>query len=88
MRRPGLAASCDASLLWNAVTGHPLGLFPSHADAPRVVVTNGMVVPNYSSRAMYERMYATGDGGAEIPSCTSPNESSDISISIVTLTTL
>jgi len=41
-------------------SGHPLGLFPSHADAPRVVVTNGMVVPNYSSREMYERMYATG----------------------------
>ena len=30
-------------------SGHPLGLFPSHRDAPRVVVTNGMVIPNYSS---------------------------------------
>ena len=29
-------------------SGHPLGLFPSHTDAPRVVVTNGMVIPNYS----------------------------------------
>lgn len=29
-------------------SGHPLGLFPSHKDAPRVVVTNGMVIPNYS----------------------------------------
>eukprot|EP00697_Spironema_sp_BW2_P014128 gnl/Spiro4/4503_TR2234_c0_g1_i4.p1 gnl/Spiro4/4503_TR2234_c0_g1~~gnl/Spiro4/4503_TR2234_c0_g1_i4.p1 ORF type:complete len:584 (+),score=59.85 gnl/Spiro4/4503_TR2234_c0_g1_i4:393-2144(+) len=41
-------------------SGHPLGLFPSHADAPRVVVTNGMTVFNYSSRADYERMYALG----------------------------
>ena len=41
-------------------SGHALGLFPSHADAPRVVVTNGMVIPNYSSRAMYEKMYAVG----------------------------
>jgi len=41
-------------------SGHPLGLFPSSKDAPRVIITNGMVVPNYSSRAMYERMYATG----------------------------
>ena len=41
-------------------SGHPLGLFPSSSDAPRVVVTNGMVIPNYSSRAMYEKMYATG----------------------------
>ena len=37
-----------------------MGLFPSHPDAPRVVVTNGMVVPNYSSRKDYEDMYATG----------------------------
>ena len=29
-------------------SGHPLGLFPSHTDAPRVVVTNGMMIPNYS----------------------------------------
>ena len=41
-------------------SGHPMGLFPSHPDAPRVVVTNGMVVPNYSSRKDYEDMYATG----------------------------
>ena len=41
-------------------SGHPLGLFPSSREAPRVVVTNGMVIPNYSSREMYERMYATG----------------------------
>ncbi len=41
-------------------SGHPLGLFPSHPDAPRVVVTNGMVVPNYSSPADYERFNALG----------------------------
>ena len=41
-------------------SGHPLGVFPSHADAPRVVVTNGMVVPNYSSLDDYERMNALG----------------------------
>ncbi|MBN2607950.1 MAG: urocanate hydratase [Candidatus Fermentibacteraceae bacterium] len=41
-------------------SGHPLGLFPSHPDAPRVVVTNGMVVPNYSSRKDYDRMAALG----------------------------
>ena len=41
-------------------SGHPLGLFPSHADAPRVVVTNGMVVPNYSSKADYDRLAALG----------------------------
>eukprot|EP01105_Mastigella_eilhardi_P007003 TRINITY_DN18485_c0_g1_i1.p1 TRINITY_DN18485_c0_g1~~TRINITY_DN18485_c0_g1_i1.p1 ORF type:complete len:691 (-),score=213.46 TRINITY_DN18485_c0_g1_i1:60-2132(-) len=41
-------------------SGHPAGLFPSHKDAPRVVVTNGMVIPNYSSKDQYERMYALG----------------------------
>lgn len=41
-------------------SGHPLGVFPSHPDAPRVVVTNGMVIPNYSSRADYDRMAALG----------------------------
>jgi len=35
-------------------SGHPMGLFPSHKDAPRCVVTNGMVIPNYSSRDDYE----------------------------------
>lgn len=42
-------------------SGHPMGLFPSHVDAPRVVVTNGMVVPNYSRREDYDRMYAMGN---------------------------
>jgi urocanate hydratase len=41
-------------------SGHPLGLFPSHPDAPRVVLTNGMVIPNYSSRADYDRLAALG----------------------------
>ena len=41
-------------------SGHPLGLFPSHRDAPRLVVTNGMVIPNYSSREDYDRMAALG----------------------------
>jgi urocanate hydratase len=41
-------------------SGHPAGLFPSHPDAPRCVVTNGMVIPNYSSKADYDRMYALG----------------------------
>ena len=41
-------------------SGHPLGLFPSGPEAPRVVVTNGMVVPNYSSPDDYERFNALG----------------------------
>ncbi len=41
-------------------SGHPMGLFPSHPEAPRVVVTNGMVIPNYSSREDYDRMNALG----------------------------
>jgi len=41
-------------------SGHPLGLFPSHKDAPRVVVTNGMVIPNYSSQDHWERFNAMG----------------------------
>ena len=41
-------------------SGHPLGLFPSHKDAPRVVVTNGMVIPNYSKPDDWERMNALG----------------------------
>ncbi|NCG01383.1 MAG: urocanate hydratase [Euryarchaeota archaeon] len=41
-------------------SGHPLGLFPSTPDAPRVIVTNGMVIPNASSQENYERMNALG----------------------------
>ena len=41
-------------------SGHPLGLFPSHPDAPRVVVTNGMMIPNYSKQDDWERFNALG----------------------------
>lgn len=41
-------------------SGHPLGLFPSHRGAPRVVVTNGMVIPNYSRPDDWERLNALG----------------------------
>lgn len=41
-------------------SGHPLGLFPSHKDAPRVVVTNGMVIPNYSSQDDWDRFNSLG----------------------------
>ena len=41
-------------------SGHPLGLFPSHKNAPRVVGTNGMVIPNYSKPDDWERMNALG----------------------------
>ncbi|MEN9290936.1 MAG: hypothetical protein RLZZ357_779 [Bacteroidota bacterium] len=41
-------------------SGHPLGLFPSHTNAPRVVVTNGMVIPNYSKPDDWERFNALG----------------------------
>jgi urocanate hydratase len=41
-------------------SGHPLGLFPSHPEAPRVVVTNGMVVPNSSAPDDWERLNALG----------------------------
>jgi urocanate hydratase len=41
-------------------SGHPLGIFPSHRDAPRVVVTNGMVIPNYSKPDDWERFNALG----------------------------
>src|SRR3989339_1233933 len=41
-------------------SGHPMGLFPSHKDAPRVVVTNGMVIPNYSKQDHWEKFNALG----------------------------
>jgi urocanate hydratase len=41
-------------------SGHPMGLFPSHKDAPRVVVTNGMMIPNYSKQDDWERYNALG----------------------------
>lgn len=41
-------------------SGHPMGLFPSHKEAPRVVITNGMVIPNYSKPDDWEKMNALG----------------------------
>merc|ERR1719244_2181882 len=41
-------------------SGHPMGLFPSSPSAPRAIITNGMVIPNYSSREDYDRMFALG----------------------------
>jgi urocanate hydratase len=50
--------TCEQTLV--IYSGHPLGLFPSHSDAPRVVVTNGMVIPNYSSQENWEKFNALG----------------------------
>ena len=41
-------------------SGHPMGLFPSSVSAPRCVITNGMVIPNYSSKEDYEKYFALG----------------------------
>ena len=41
-------------------SGHPMGLFPSSKDSPTAIVTNGMVIPNYSTQMDYERMNALG----------------------------
>ncbi|KAK7896066.1 hypothetical protein WMY93_021391 [Mugilogobius chulae] len=41
-------------------SGHPMGLFPSLKSSPRAIITNGMVIPNYSSRDQYEKMFALG----------------------------
>lgn len=41
-------------------SGHPMGLYPSHKDAPRVIVTNGMVIPNYSLKDHWEKFNALG----------------------------
>ena len=41
-------------------SGHPMGLFPSSKDSPTAIVTNGMVIPNYSTQTDYERMNALG----------------------------
>ncbi len=41
-------------------SGHPMGLFPSHKEAPRVVVTNGMMIPNYSRQDDWEKFNALG----------------------------
>ena len=54
-----LAEMTDEQTL-SMYSGHPMGLFPSHKDAPRVVVTNGMVIPNYSKQDDWERFNAFG----------------------------
>ena len=54
-----LAEMTDEQTL-SMYSGHPMGLFPSHKDAPRVVVTNGMVIPNYSKPDDWERFNALG----------------------------
>lgn len=54
-----LAEMTDEQTL-SMYSGLPMGLFPSHRNAPRVVVTNGMVIPNYSSRDEYEKFNALG----------------------------
>ena len=54
-----LAEMTDEQTL-SMYSGHPMGLFPSHTAAPRVVVTNGMVIPNYSKQDDWERFNALG----------------------------
>jgi urocanate hydratase len=54
-----LATMTDEQTL-SMYSGHPMGLFPSHPLAPRVVVTNGMVIPNYSKPDDWEKMNALG----------------------------
>lgn len=50
--------TCEQTLVM--YSGHPMGLFPSHKDAPRVVVTNGMMIPNYSKPDDWEKFNALG----------------------------
>ncbi len=50
--------TCEQTLV--LYSGHPLGLFPSHKDAPRVVVTNGMMIPNYSKKEDWNKYNALG----------------------------
>jgi urocanate hydratase len=54
-----LAQMTDAQTL-HLYSGHPMGLFPSSADAPKVVVTNGMMIPNYSQPSDWDRYNALG----------------------------
>ena len=54
-----LAEMTDEQTL-HVYSGHPMGVFPSHSSAPRVVVTNGMMIPNYSSQDDWERFNALG----------------------------
>ncbi|KAL7070635.1 hypothetical protein ACQ4LE_009652 [Meloidogyne hapla] len=48
----------NQTLIMNS--GHPQGLFPSHADAPRMVISNGMMIPNYSTKELYDKYFALG----------------------------
>ncbi len=50
--------TCEQTLAM--YSGHPMGLFPSHKEAPRVVITNGMMIPNYSKQDDWERFNALG----------------------------
>ncbi|APD07150.1 urocanate hydratase [Flavobacteriaceae bacterium UJ101] len=54
-----LATMTDEQTL-HMYSGHPMGLFPSHKEAPRVIVTNGMMIPNYSKPDDWERFNALG----------------------------
>lgn len=49
----------DQTLILNS--GHPQGVYPSHLDAPRLVISNGNMIPNYSGREDYDRHYALGN---------------------------
>jgi len=49
----------EQTLVMNS--GHPQGLYPSHENAPRVVISNGNMIQNYSTREMYEKLYALGN---------------------------
>ncbi len=53
-------AEMSAEQTLHMYSGHPMGLFPSHKDAPRVVVTNGMMIPNYSQPDDWEKYNALG----------------------------
>lgn len=53
-------STMDESQTLVMYSGHPLGLFPSSPQNPRLVITNGMVVPNYSTRDDYDRMFGLG----------------------------
>jgi len=53
-------ATMDDDQTLHMYSGHPMGLFPSSKDAPRVVVTNGMMIPNYSSQDDWEKFNALG----------------------------
>ena len=50
----------DESQTLAMYSGHPMGLFPSSPQDPRMIITNGMVIPNYSSKQDYDNMFALG----------------------------